>query len=84
MDIDLEKRVNQAIEELKLISPEQFDFNDMDPVARMLFISMLNEVQKVHDHVDEVSQQIVEKYCSDFIPHYKVGAIPSIAILVPN
>lgn len=84
MDIDLEKRVNQAIEELNLMSPEQFDFNDMDPVARMLFISMLNEVQKVQDHVDEVSQQIVEKYCSDFIPNYKVGAIPSIAILAPR
>lgn len=84
MDIDLEKRVNQAIEELKLLSPEQFDFNDMDPVARMLFISMLNEVQKVQDHVDEVSQQIVEKYCSDFIPNYKVGAIPSIAIIAPK
>lgn len=84
MDIDLEKRVNQAIEELKLLSPEEFDFNDMDPVARMLFISMLNEIQKVQDHVDEVSQQIVEKYCSDFIPSYKVGAIPSIAILAPN
>lgn len=84
MDIDLEKRVNHAIEELKLLSPEQFDFNDMDPVARMLFISMLNEVQKVQDHVDEVSQQIVEKYCSDFIPNYKIGAIPSLAIIVPK
>ena len=84
MDIDLEKRVNQAIEELKLLSPEQFEFNDMDPIARMLFISMLNEVQKVQDHVDEVSQRIVEKYCSDFIPNYKVGAIPSIAILAPK
>lgn len=84
MDIDLEKRVNQAIEELKLLSPEQFDFNDMDPVARMLFISMLNEVQKVQDYVDAVSQQIVEKYCSDFIPNHKVGAIPSIAVLAPK
>ena len=84
MDIDLEKRVNQAIEELRSLSPEQYDFNDMDPVARMLFIAMLNEVQKVQDHVDEVSQQIVEKYCSDFIPNYKVGAIPSIAILTPK
>lgn len=84
MDIDLEKRVNQAIEELKQLSPEQFDFNDMDPVVRMLFISMLNEVQKVQDHVDEVSQQIVEKYCSDFIPKNKVGAIPSIAVLAPK
>ena len=84
MDIDLEKRVYQAIEELKLLSPEHFDFNDMDPVARMLFISMLNEVQKVQDHVDEVSQQIVEKYCSDFIPNYKIGAIPSLAIIEPK
>ena len=84
MDIDLEKRVNLAIEELKLLSPESFDFSDMDPVARMLFIAMLNEVQKIQDQVDNVSQRIVEKYCCDFIPGYKVGAIPSIAVLAPK
>lgn len=84
MDIDLENRVNRAIEELKSLSPDQYDFNEMDPVARMLFIAMLNEVQKIDDHIDTLCQQIVDKYCTDFIPGDKVSAIPAIAIIAPR
>ena len=84
MDIDLENRVNRAIEELKSLSPDQYDFNEMDPVARMLFIAMLNEPQKIDDHIDTLCQQIVDKYCTDFIPGDKVSAIPAIAIIAPR
>ena len=56
----------------------------MDPVAKMLLVAMLNEAQKIQDHVDNVGQRIVERFCSDFIPYNKVNAIPAIAILEPS
>ena len=84
MDIDLEKRVKDAIDHLKQLSIEDIDFNEMDPVAKMLLVSMLNEAQKIQDHVDNVGQRIVERFCSDFIPYDKVNAIPAIAILAPS
>ena len=84
MDIDIENRVNEAIAQLKQLSIEEIDINEMDPVAKMLLVAMLNEAQKIQDHVDNVAQRIVERFCSDFIPYNKVNAIPAIAILEPS
>ena len=84
MDIDLENRVNLAIEQLKQLTNEEIDFKDMDPVVRMLLIATINESQKIHDHIDNVGRLIEDKYCSDFIPNNKIGAIPSIAVLCPT
>ena len=84
MDIDLENRVKEAIDQLKQLSIDDIDFNDMDPVAKMLLVAMLNEAQKIQDHVDNVGQRIVERFCSDFIPYDKVNAIPAIAIISPS
>lgn len=84
MDIDLENRVKESINQLKQLSIEDIDLNEMDPVAKMLLVAMLNEVQKIQDQVDNVGQRLVERYCSDFIPYDKVNAIPSIAILSPT
>ena len=84
MDIDLENRVKEAIEQLREIAIEDIDFNEMDPVAKMLLVALLNESQKIQDHIDSMSQRIVEKYCSDFIPNEKVNAVPALAILSPT
>ncbi|MBQ9575817.1 MAG: hypothetical protein IJV11_02965 [Muribaculaceae bacterium] len=84
MDIDLENRVKESINQLKQLSIEDIDLNEMDPVAKMLLVAMLNEVQKIQDQVDNMGQRLVERYCSDFIPYDKVNAVPSIAILSPS
>lgn len=84
MDLDLENRVKEAVDLLKQLSIEGIDFNEMDPVAKMLLVATLNEAQKIQDHVDNMSQSIVEKYCTDFIPHDKISAIPAIAIIEPS
>ena len=84
MDIDLENKVKEAIELLKQLSIDNIDLNEMDPVAKMLLVATLNEAQKIQDHVDNMSHLIVEKYCSDFIPHDKISAIPAIAIIEPS
>ena len=84
MDLDLENRVKESINQLKQLSIEDIDLNEMDPVAKMLLVAMLNEVQKIQDQVDNMGQRLVERYCSDFIPYDKVNAVPSIAILSPS
>ena len=48
MDIDIERRVNEAIEQLRKMSIDEIDFDQMDPVAKMMLIALVNEVQKVN------------------------------------
>lgn len=84
MDIDLENRVNETIEQLRQLAVEDINFNEMDPIAKMLLVAMLNESQKIIDHIDTACQRIVERYCTHFIPHDQASAIPAIAILAPK
>jgi hypothetical protein len=60
------------------------DFNSMDPVAKMMLVALLNEAQKIYDHIDTIDQRIIERYCTDFIPRYKIEAVPAIALLNPT
>lgn len=84
MDIDIERRVNEAVEQLRKLSIDGIDFNQMDPIAKMMLIALINEVQKIQDYVDGATQRIVERYCSDFIPYENVNAIPAIALINPK
>lgn len=84
MDIDIEKRVNDAIGQLRNLSIEDIDFGQMDPVAKMMLIALINEIQKIQDYIDGTVQRIVERFCSDFIPHEKIEAVPAIALINPT
>lgn len=84
MDFDLENKINDAIAQLKPLSTEGLDFNQMDPVVKMMLVALLNESQKIYDYIDNIDQKIVERYCTDFIPRNKTGAIPAIAMLNPS
>lgn len=84
MDIDLENRAKEVIEELKQLSIEQIDFNEMDPIVKMMLVTLINESQKIQDYIGNLEQRIVDRFCSDFIPYNKIGAIPAIAILAPE
>ena len=81
MDIDVEKRVNEAIEQLRKISIDDIDFNQLDPIARMMLIALINETQKIQDYVEGTTQRVVERYCSDFIPYEKINAVPAITLI---
>ena len=52
MDIELEKNINVAVEYLKEISNEKLDFRLMDPIAKMMLVSLLHESQKIKDYVE--------------------------------
>lgn len=83
MDNEIKKRVYEAMEFLKKVSLEDIDFENLDPVARMLLVALVNEGQKIHDEIADVPRKIVERYCSDFIPYDKIGATPAITIVNP-
>lgn len=84
MDIELEKKIDEAIAQASQLSIEDFDFNQMDPVARMMLVALINESQKIQDAIGGVSERIVDRYCTDFIPYEKVGAVPAITLLNPS
>lgn len=83
MDVDLEKRVKESIDYLRQYAIESIDYDQMDPVAKMMLTALLHESQKVRDYIDGIPQKMVEQYCSDFIPNEAVGAMPAIALVAP-
>ena len=84
MDLELQNKVNETIEQLERFSIESIDFQKMDPIAKMMLVALVNETQKIHDHIDSLDQRIVERYCTDFIPRQEVEAMPAIALLQPT
>lgn len=84
MDIDVEKRVNEAISQLRELSIHDIDFDQMDPIAKMMLIALVNECQKIQDYIDGTTARIVERFCTDFIPREKVEAIPAISLVNPS
>ena len=84
MDLELQNKVIDIIEQLRSFSIEGVDFQQMDPIAKMMLVALVNEIQKIYDHIDSVDQRIVERYCTDFIPRKEVEAMPAIALLQPT
>lgn len=84
MDLELQNKVNDTIEQLKQLSIDNFDFQQMDPIAKMMLVALVYEFQKIYDHIDGLDQRIVERYCTDFIPRQEVEAIPAITLLQPT
>ena len=84
MDLELQNKVNDTIEQLKKLSIDGIDFQQMDPIAKMMFVALVHEIQKINDHIDSLDERIVERYCADFIPRQEVEAMPAIALLQPS
>ncbi len=84
MDNEIKKRVFEALELLKKFSFDGIDFDNLDPVANMLLVALLNEGQKIHDEIADTPRKIVERFCSDFVPYDKIGATPAITVVNPE
>ena len=84
MDIDLEKRLKNAVEQLKQQSVEEIDLQQMDPVVKMMLVALLNETQKINDCIGSIDRQIVDRYCTDFIPQQQLEPVPAITLLLPS
>lgn len=84
MDIDLEKSINEAIDHLKSLSMDSFDYQLMDPIARMMLVALIHESNKIKDQIDSIGQKISDRFCEDFIPRNEIGAMPAIAVVSPT
>lgn len=84
MDDEIKRRAHEAIRYLQMVAIEDINFDNMDPIAKMMLIAVLHEGQKLRDDIAAIPQKIIERYCSDFVPYEKVGAMPAITILQPT
>lgn len=84
MDVDLEKRINEAIEAMQQILPEAVDLYQFDPMAKIMLVALVSEASKIQDYVDASLERIVERFCTDFIPRKKVNAMPAICLVKPS
>lgn len=69
--------------ELNKLSVEHFDYQRLDPVAKMMLVALLYETQKIEDEVKQLGTKITEHFCDDFIPRRKVLAMPSLTVVAP-
>lgn len=84
MDHEIARQAHEAIDYLRSISFDDIDFDYMDPIAKMMLVSVLHEGRKIRDDIAAIPQKIVERYCSDFIPYEKVGAMAALTVLWPS
>ena len=84
MDIELQNRLNAALETASKLSTQNINFDQMDPVAKMMLVALVSETQKIHDYVDGASQRIAERFCTNFMPRQKVEAMPAVCLLHPD
>jgi len=85
MDIDLQQRLDEAIRHLNDIwKSDQTQYQQLDPVVRMMLVSLLHETQKIHDHVSGLGERLVDRYAEHFIPRREVGAMPALGIVAPS
>lgn len=80
MDIELKESIKQAREYLKEVGIDMPKVEDMDPVAQMMLVALLNETGKVKKELEGITEKLEEHYSTDFIPQEKIGAMPAITL----
>jgi len=81
MDVDLQKRINEAVLALGQLSSQPIDFGSMDPIAKMMLVALVSESMKVQDYADAATDRIIDRFCTDFIPRQKIEAMPAVCLL---
>ena len=84
MDLDLQKRVEEAMQHLNGISIDGVDYGQMDPIAKMMLVALLHEEERIRDYIGSTPKRIEDRFCSHFIPNKEVSAVPAIALLAPT
>ncbi|MBQ0049196.1 MAG: hypothetical protein KBT12_03010 [Bacteroidales bacterium] len=83
MDIELQRKVNEAMKELNRLAVENIDYQHLDPIARMMVVALLHETQKIEDELQQLADKITERFCDQFIPRRKLLAMPAVAVVAP-
>ena len=48
MDVELEKGINEAMAALRQLSVGNIDFSQLDPVAKMMIVTLVSETKKIN------------------------------------
>lgn len=83
MDVELQKRINDVIAHLQSMMSESFEYQLMDPIAKMMLVALMYETQKIRDSIDAFDQKVIDRFCEDFIPLQQIEAMPAIALVSP-
>ena len=82
MDVELEKRINDAIAAMQQILPEAVDIYQLDPMAKIMLVALVSETSKIQDYAEGTLQRIVERFCTDFIPRKNVSVMPAVRLAI--
>ena len=83
MDQEIRRQVQNEIGYFRKVFANDFDFDGMDPIAKMMLVAVVHEWQKLRDDIKATPQKVKERYYTDFVPYEKVGAMPAITVLQP-
>lgn len=77
---------NKSIQNLDILSDElkQVEATHSDPVSRLLVVTLLHQIRKIRDEIEDIPTRIVERLCSTFVPKNKVNALPAVCHVVPK
>ena len=84
MDKNLKEKLSFSIEKLKANSLDGIDLDNMDPIARMMLVALLNEVESIENSIISLPDNIVERFCTHFIPYKEICAVPAITLIAPQ
>ena len=54
------------------------------PIAKLLFIALVDEMRKIEDNINDLEDRLVERYCAHFIPRENIEATPAITLIQPQ
>jgi len=81
MDTKLQEIISENINDINRMTSSPIEFESLDPVAKLMFVSVIGEIRKNRDKLESLPERITEHFCSDFIPQEKVRAMPAFSIL---
>lgn len=72
MESELKDKIEEIIEDLNTMSEvnsgfQRIDFQKMDPVAKLMFVAMVDEMLKIEDNIKNLEDRIIERYCSNLV-----------------
>lgn len=84
MDTELEKRLQALLDDIGSMAGEEYSLQAMDPVARMMMVTLLSESLRIEDDISGIGERIADRFLEDFVPRQNVGAVPAIVIVKPE
>lgn len=68
MEPELKDKIDEIVEDLNTsLSKDDIDFQRMDPVAKLMFVALVDEMQKIEDSIQNFEDRIIERYCSNLV-----------------